>query len=660
MKSGLSRPTAENADLRPFHIASRSAGVLRDADVVGAGRADQRFEIDELRVDVGGLALELDQQDRRRVEGIAGVDGGFRRLDRQVVHDLHGPGQQPGADDARHRVAGGLERVIGGEHGAEAGRPRQQPQRDLERDPEAAFGADEAADEVGPDRIEAAAAERHQRPVGEHRLEPEDVVQRHAVAEAVGAARVEGDVAADRADRLARRIGRVVHAERDGGGRDVEVDDAGLDDGDAIDRIDLQDARQPVQRDDDAVDVRHGPAGQAGAAAAGHERHPGFRAEPDDGDDLVARLRQHDGAGTGAKRGEPVGLERGQAGRGGDDARGRQHAGDRRQQLGRAHGRYGSRSRMGPCAPPRLPCSSPPRPSWPAPPARRRRTGTAPPTGQTPVETGFTALFNGRDLDGWTGAVDGYEVKDGAIVCKAGQGGTLFTRGRYRNFVVRLEFKLPPAGNNGLAIRYPGSGDSAYVGMTELQVLDDTAPRDHRRHPDRRPDRPSGRPVDAGQRERHPRRCCPGSAVRLTDSAVDTSPAESVRGESPHWQNARVTHLAITVLGHDRPGIIAQAADALADSGMNLEDSSMTLLRGHFAMTLICAGSASVAEVERALEPLADGSLTVDVRELPRAGQQRAATGEHPPGDGARCRPTRHRRPARRRRRRRRRATSPI
>ena len=102
-------------------------------------------------------------------------------------------------------------------------------------------------------------------------------------------------------------------------------------------------------------------------------------------------------------------------------------------------------------------------------------TGTAPPA--APADAGFTALFNGRDLDGWTGAVDGYEVKDGAIVCKPGQGGTLFTKASYRDFVVRLEFKLPPAGNNGLAIRYPGSGDSAYVGMTELQVLDDTAPQ---------------------------------------------------------------------------------------------------------------------------------------------------------------------------------------
>lgn len=79
-----------------------------------------------------------------------------------------------------------------------------------------------------------------------------------------------------------------------------------------------------------------------------------------------------------------------------------------------------------------------------------------------------------------------------------------------------------------------------------------------------------------------------------------------------------MTYLAVTVLGHDRPGIIAQAAEALAGSGMNLEDSSMTLLRGHFAMTLICAGVTSLDEVKRALEPLAGSSLIVDVRAVPQ------------------------------------------
>lgn len=88
---------------------------------------------------------------------------------------------------------------------------------------------------------------------------------------------------------------------------------------------------------------------------------------------------------------------------------------------------------------------------------------------------GFQPLFNGSDLTGWSGAVDNYEVRDDAIVCKSGQGGVLFTDEQYEDFVVRLEFQLPPGGNNGLAIRYPGSGRPSYDGMTELQVIDNTA-----------------------------------------------------------------------------------------------------------------------------------------------------------------------------------------
>jgi Domain of Unknown Function (DUF1080) len=88
---------------------------------------------------------------------------------------------------------------------------------------------------------------------------------------------------------------------------------------------------------------------------------------------------------------------------------------------------------------------------------------------------GFESVFNGKDLDGWAGPVDQYEVKDGAIVCRPGKGGTIYTKGEYDDFVARVEYKLPPGGNNGLAIRYPGKGDTAYVGMCEVQVLDDTA-----------------------------------------------------------------------------------------------------------------------------------------------------------------------------------------
>lgn len=90
-------------------------------------------------------------------------------------------------------------------------------------------------------------------------------------------------------------------------------------------------------------------------------------------------------------------------------------------------------------------------------------------------DEGYTSIFNGKDLSGWAGAVDSYEVKDGAIYCKQDEGGNLYHEEELSDFKVRLEFLLPPGGNNGLAIRYPGEGGAAYDGFCELQVLDNTA-----------------------------------------------------------------------------------------------------------------------------------------------------------------------------------------
>jgi hypothetical protein len=85
---------------------------------------------------------------------------------------------------------------------------------------------------------------------------------------------------------------------------------------------------------------------------------------------------------------------------------------------------------------------------------------------------GFKTVFNGKDFTGWAGPVENYEVKDGAVVCKPAKGGTIYYNQDLKDFMARVEFQLPPGGNNGLAIRYPGQGDTAYVGMCELQVLD--------------------------------------------------------------------------------------------------------------------------------------------------------------------------------------------
>jgi hypothetical protein len=90
---------------------------------------------------------------------------------------------------------------------------------------------------------------------------------------------------------------------------------------------------------------------------------------------------------------------------------------------------------------------------------------------------GFRSIFNGRNLADWAGPVEQYEVKGGVLRCKPRRGGTIYYNQEYTDFMARVEFKLPPGGNNGLAIRYPGHGDTAYVGMCELQILDDAAPQ---------------------------------------------------------------------------------------------------------------------------------------------------------------------------------------
>ncbi|MEO0017147.1 MAG: hypothetical protein RLZZ522_430 [Verrucomicrobiota bacterium] len=89
------------------------------------------------------------------------------------------------------------------------------------------------------------------------------------------------------------------------------------------------------------------------------------------------------------------------------------------------------------------------------------------------AEPGMRSLFNGKDLSGWTGA--GYVVEDGAIVCTP-EGRNLVTKETFASYILDFEFKLPPGGNNGLGIHYPGQGDSAYTGM-ELQILDNTDPK---------------------------------------------------------------------------------------------------------------------------------------------------------------------------------------
>ena len=93
-------------------------------------------------------------------------------------------------------------------------------------------------------------------------------------------------------------------------------------------------------------------------------------------------------------------------------------------------------------------------------------------------EKGFTRLFDGKTLDGWVGAKDGYRVEDGKIVCIKGGKGNLLTAKEYGDFVLRFEFRMTPGANNGLGIHCPKRAQgNMHLDAIELQILDDSSPK---------------------------------------------------------------------------------------------------------------------------------------------------------------------------------------
>ena len=89
-----------------------------------------------------------------------------------------------------------------------------------------------------------------------------------------------------------------------------------------------------------------------------------------------------------------------------------------------------------------------------------------------------------------------------------------------------------------------------------------------------------------------------------------------------------MAHVAITAIGADRPGIVAEVTGVLVEQRGNLEDTSMTILRGQFAMMLVVdvPDDVSAADLESALEPVADRLELVVVarpaRDVPPAARE--------------------------------------
>jgi hypothetical protein len=112
------------------------------------------------------------------------------------------------------------------------------------------------------------------------------------------------------------------------------------------------------------------------------------------------------------------------------------------------------------------------------------------------VPEGFEKLFNGKDLSGWKvnegGKMDKWGAEDGILFTKGSGGGWLMTEKEYADFELRLEFKVPKAGNSGVALRSALKGQPHLDAGMEIQILDDPWYLDEKNYKDLKPTQRTG------------------------------------------------------------------------------------------------------------------------------------------------------------------------
>ncbi len=264
------RPTAGNAALRPAQKATRSSSLVEARSVVQprplAISATRSIEV----VHLGFRPVQLDDQQRPDIERIADLDEGFRRLDGQLVHHLHAAGNDAGADDAGDAFARGLGGREADQHRARGLRLLEDAHRHLGDDAEQPFRADNEAEQIEPAGIEMLAAETDHLAGDQHHLDAHHIIGGEAVFQAVHAAGILRDIAANGAGDLRGRVGRVIEAVIGDRRGDAEIGDAGLRGHRAVVEIDVEDAVELAHAEQDRILQRQRAAGERGAGAARH------------------------------------------------------------------------------------------------------------------------------------------------------------------------------------------------------------------------------------------------------------------------------------------------------------------------------------------------------------------------------------------------------
>ena len=245
-------------------------------------------------VDLCVRSLDLDDQKRLAI-GVARLGEGLAGADAGTVHELDRDGQDARLDDVRHAGARHFVGVEAHQHGARALGLAQDAQRRLSDDAELTFGATDHAQKVEPGGIQMRAAQFHHRAIHHHHGDAEEVVGRHAVFQAMRAARIHRDIARDGAGQLRGGVGGVEEILLFDRTRDRQVGAARLHPDEAVVVIGLEHLVELRDPEDHAIGRGQRPARKRCARAAWHHRHVHLVADFQHRRDLFSVGRQHRG-----------------------------------------------------------------------------------------------------------------------------------------------------------------------------------------------------------------------------------------------------------------------------------------------------------------------------------------------------------------------------
>ncbi len=216
------------------------------------------------------------------------------RANRPAVHHF----ARGRRDAARGNLDNGLRCVIHGFVDREQRFRRLRQPRELYSNfgdkRESPLGTNEKPGEIVAGRIKRGAAKMNELAARQYNLEREYMIRRHTISQRVRPAGILGDIAADRASLLARRIGREMQPKMLNGKAQIRIHQAGLHTRALIFRIHFENAIHSRERSDDPAAPRDRTAGEPSAGASAHQRRFVLLGQPHDPDHVRRRARKHD------------------------------------------------------------------------------------------------------------------------------------------------------------------------------------------------------------------------------------------------------------------------------------------------------------------------------------------------------------------------------